>query len=165
MTDTVLATKRSTFVSVVAWISIVLSGFATVGTLVQSAAMVVIFESEGMQSVTREMESYQDKFFLRKFLFDNPLILFSTLSFPFVLALIASIGLLRRRNWGRIIFIGYLILGIAWSIALIVFPQFLAGASIGFPIAFTLLFAWVIAKLVSADIRREFQTGQTHEAL
>jgi 4-amino-4-deoxy-L-arabinose transferase-like glycosyltransferase len=101
--------------------------------------------------------------------------------------LISSIGLLRRRNWARLLFIGLLGLGIMYSIAALVLQQsMMSSFNASLPpdstfrqtgqdfrqmlgamrvvmfvvaIGFVGVFAWIIAKLVSPPIRQEFQSA------
>ena len=96
--------------------------------------------------------------------------------------LVASIGLLKRKNWGRILFIIMMVLAILYNlgstiISFIVMGQFkfpqeaeippqfenmmLAGMIMGalFTLAFCALFAAIIWKLSTPKIRAEF-TGE-----
>ncbi len=93
--------------------------------------------------------------------------------------LIASIALLKRKQWGRLLFIILLIIGIIWSFGKVFFPKliytwFMPGfegkgalnmqeiyrishiTSIIFGIGSIVIFAWIIKKLISKDIRQEF---------
>jgi hypothetical protein len=109
-------------------------------------------------------------------------VFFWTLS---VSRLILAIGLLRRKNWARLGFIGLLVIGIVWNLSGIwlqeqmmsSFPKptvhdpraadFHAGfetmmtimrfAMAAFGIAVSVLFAWIIKRLVSRPVRAEFQ--------
>lgn len=99
-----------------------------------------------------------------------------------VLTLIAAIALLKRRNWGRLAFVGVMGLGVAWevsSLAVMPFffhsftqlpedispdlraqfsliPKLMFGFSALVAMALAMLFAWLIKRLLSADVRREF---------
>ena len=88
-----------------------------------------------------------------------------------LIALVASIGLLKRRNWARLVFIGLMALGIIWNLAspilqLIVLRgipgQFelmrsiIQIISVIYALAFCLLFGWIIVRLMSAKVRSEF---------
>ena len=94
-----------------------------------------------------------------------------------LIKLVAAIGLLRRVNWARLLFITLLALGIAWSFAGIVLQHFLLSSMLEMPrppnapqdfetafrgmmivirvfsammaIGFAVLYAWMIRKLVS----------------
>ena len=113
---------KSTFVTVVAWIFIVLSGLTTFISLLQNVMIGFmprdLFNSaiqdttfaHVMPSSTRFMFTHFQLFFL----------LFFVLS---ALMLLSSIGLLRRRNWARLVFIGLLGFGIVYNIAALVLQQ------------------------------------------
>lgn len=182
----VTQTPRSSFVTVVAWIFIVLSGFATLIGALQNL-MIRSMPLDQLRSAlqdsaaaqlpapARVMFSHFQLFFLATFLLS-------------LLMLISSVGLLRRRNWARLVFMGLLILGIIYMLAgLLVQQSFmssLTGVSGGaapqdsvfrataqqlqsmiramrvFMIAFSLgfagIFGWIAARLASAKIRAEF---------
>jgi hypothetical protein len=96
--------------------------------------------------------------------------------------LISSIGLLKRRNWARLCFIGLMALAIVWQLAGLGFQfsmfssmheQFSAAATQGAPdmapffiaiavfsvifaLGFSFIFGWIIKKLISAPIAAEF---------
>ena len=64
--------------------------------------------------------------------FQSMLLLFLVLC---VITLLASIGLLRRRNWARLLFIGLLGLGIVYNIASLVLQQsMMSSFTTGFPL-------------------------------
>jgi hypothetical protein len=94
--------------------------------------------------------------------------------------LVSSIGLLKRKNWGRIIFMIIMGLGIAWtvfgvSMQFMMFPQMMrdfpdSADADQFRMMFTVmrvftfvfaaavccLFGWIIKKLSSRTIKSEF---------
>ncbi len=177
---------RSSFVTVVAWIFIVLSGFATlVGGLQNLMIRSMPFDqfNEVLQDSTaasipapaRFMFSHFQLFFLATFVLS-------------LLMLIGSIGLLRRHNWARLTFMGLLILGIVYMLGgLLVQQSFMSSFDASFNtaapqdsvfranaeqfqsmftamrvfmIVFSLgiagVFGWIVARLASAKIRAEF---------
>ena len=108
----IAAPPRSSFVTVVAWIFIVLSGFSTlIGALQNLMIRSMPFDqlNSALQDSTaaqlpapaRVIFSHFQLFFLVTFLLS-------------LLMLISSIGLLRRHNWARLAFIGLLVLGIIY---------------------------------------------------
>ena len=115
-------TPRSTFVTVLAWIFIVLSGFATFIAVLQNvmvsfmprdffnAAMQDSSFAHVMPPSTRFMMAHLQLFFL----------VFLVLC---LLTLVTSIGLLQRRNWARLVFIGLMSLSILYNIAGLVLQQ------------------------------------------
>jgi len=105
---------RSSFVTVVAWIFIVLSGFSTlIGALQNLMIRSMPFDqlNAALQDSTavpflapaRAIFSHFQLFVLAAFLLS-------------LLMLISSIGLLHRRNWARLVFIGLLVLGIIYML-------------------------------------------------
>lgn len=176
---------RSTFVSVVAWIFIVLSGFSTLIALLQNAMVFFVFQNApGFDEAMRHAGQAKGvprffPYFIRYFQW--VFLAFLALS----LAMLASsIGLLRRQEWARRLFIGLMAFGIFWNFAglglVAVFmtqmpslppvppsqQQFatgfywMLGLVVGFnvliAIAFAALFYWIIRRLRSPEIRREF---------
>jgi hypothetical protein len=177
---------RSSFVTVVAWIFIVLSGFSTlIGALQNLMIRSMPFDqlNSALQDSTafpfpapaRAIFSHFQLFVLAAFLLS-------------LLMLISSIGLLRRRNWARLAFIGLLVLGIIYMLGGLFLQQsfmssfnksFSAAAPQDslfranaqqfeslftamrvFMIAFSLViagvFGWIVARLASARVREEF---------
>jgi hypothetical protein len=177
---------RSSFVTVVAWIFIVLSGFSTlIGALQNLMIRSMPFDqlnsalqdssAAQLPAPARVMFSHFQLFFLVTFLLS-------------LLMLISSIGLLRRHNWARLVFIGLLVLGIIYLLGGLFLQQsfmssfnrsFSAAAPQDslfranaqqfeslftamrvFMIAFSLgiagVFGWIVARLASARVRAEF---------
>ena len=178
------APTRSMFVTVVAWIFIALDGMTSFIVLIQNILLntIVPFDQlrEGMAKAqnTGRLPPYFAWVFehIRPFLF---VMLIYTLT-----KLVAAIGLLNRQNWGRLLFIGILALGIALSVVGIVLQQFMVSAmpmmplppnapkdfqaimqgmlimirvfSAIFAIGVAVLYAWMIRKLLSPAIVAEF---------
>jgi len=116
------ARPKSTFVTVVAWIFIILSGFATFISLLQN--LMVGF-------IPRDMfdSAMQDSTFTHvmppaaRFMFSHLQLLILCFFILTALTLAASIGLLQRRNWARLLFVGLLGLGIVYNLAGLVLQQ------------------------------------------
>jgi hypothetical protein len=170
---------RSNFVTVLAWVSIVLAGLVTVITL----KPIIYASMKGIYLWTALARPLPDA----ALVFLPPVAGFIPGRFSHVLVssgltLAAAIGLLKRRNWARLLFISLLVLGIIWSIAKVV-PQFvilafwlhpfdygspatpvgvdsimvmMMGFSAVMAIGFAILFGWIIKRLISPDFRREF---------
>jgi hypothetical protein len=172
---------RSTFVTVLAWIFIVLSGMATFVSLLQNIMVALLFRPEMMMEAAKDFPKHEGPAALASFMIMNFrlfLLLFLVLS---ALTLASAIGLLLRRNWGRMLFVALMVIGMAWNIvalglmflffgAMADLPSrgaadaqafhvfFLFGATINvlFVVGFTVLFGWIVKRLLSPDIRREF---------
>ena len=106
---------RSSFVTVVAWVFIVLSGFAAfIGALQNLMIRSVPFDQ--VDSVLRDSTAASQIPEPAQFMFSNIRLLFLATFLMSFLTLVTSIGLLQRRNWARLVFMGLLILGIVYAI-------------------------------------------------
>ena len=186
---------RSTFVTVVAWVFIILSGFATLISVLQNV-MVSFMPPDILNLPGRDTTFVHVMPPSSRFIMTHIRLFFLIFLVMCVLTLTASIGLLQRRNWARLAFIGILSIGILYNIAGLVLQQsMMSSMTSQFPIdsvfkadsafagdsafratgqqfdqmmsavrstilvmtiAFSALFAWIIAKLVSRPIREEF---------
>ncbi|MUV14681.1 hypothetical protein [Noviluteimonas gilva] len=156
---------QSTFVNVVAWISIVLSAFATCSGLFSLAIFIVFTTSEDVHQWYVNSPGVGAATISRlKYLpwFVGGHLVFTTTMFA------ASIGLLRRRNWGRWMYIGIMALFIAWFVAVLVVPQYVLGFSEPMPLVMRVVSIvmtaaicavplWIIRRLVSPAIVAEFR--------
>lgn len=171
--------ERSTFVTVVAWIFIIFSGFGVLIGALQNIALWFLFPRA---EVTRALEQAGEKGEISGFqslVFDSFGLLFLVLFLVVVAVLFISIGLLRRRNWARVMFIGLMGLGITWNVGGLAFmylfvDQMIPPAMEGVPpefetmqnlvvwtnillaLLFSVLFGWIIKKLMSPAIKQEF---------
>lgn len=171
--------EKSIFVTVVAWIFIVISGFVTVVGALQNIAIRFIFPREAMTEALDQAQTQGEISGMHQFMFQSIDIFFLGFFLVAVAVLISSIGLLRRKNWARIIFIVLMGLGIVWNLAGLAFTflfmdhmpgpevqegpveleammNMILGMNILFVVVFSVLFGWIIKKLVSPAIRREF---------
>jgi len=176
------AAPRSGFVTRLAWTSIALAGFATLIALVQNIIFSLTSPLAEMREMMRTADSQPMPAFAR-FMFDNLRLIFVSFLVLSALTLVSAIGLLKRKNWARLVFIGVMVLGVLWNLGAIAAPFFLFFSSFS-PVfdhmpadfrdrfdliwkamtAFTLmiavavaaLFAWIIKRLVSHEIGQEF---------
>jgi hypothetical protein len=173
-----LSPPRSSFVTVLAWIFIALAGFATFISVLQNVMINTVLPTELMLGAPPEQ---MPAFFM--FMFEHVRLFFLSFLVVSALTLVAAIGLLRRKNWARLVFVGILSLGIVWNIAGVLLQHtmfssmgsFVPGAqqafaaefermtslmfafSMLFAIGFSLLFGWLIRRLLSKAICAEFQ--------
>jgi hypothetical protein len=174
--------QRSTFVTVVAWIFIALSGLSTVISILQNIMVWTLFRSPevshamqaprppGVPPIAAFMTTHFHLFFLAFLLVS-----------AFTLA--SSIGLLKRWNWARLCFVGMMVLGIVWNLGglALQFSMFssmqeqfstipmqdgpdmqsflIAMAIVGvlFAIGFSALYGWIAKRLLSPQIAEEFR--------
>lgn len=177
--------QRSTFVTVVAWVFIVLSGFATVISILQNILVFTVFRdaeiNQAMRANAAGSMPAAAAFMAEHFhLFFLAFLLVST----FTLA--SSIGLLKRRNWARLSFVGIMVLGILWNLGGLVL-QFLMFSSMEEPfsaggphpglraspfsmtllvgmavvnvllaVGLSVLFGWIAKRLLAPAVREEF---------
>lgn len=172
---------KSTFVTVVAVVFIVLAGFSLLAVLAQTVLFPSLFHNAETAAKMQEqidngnMPSFVGFIYTHRYIF---------MSISFVLAvvgLISSIGLLMRKNWARIIFIvlmSYRIVSAIFGIGMQLFitprlpdnvtqssAQFITTMmmvirvfSFLFAAGLCILYGWIIAKLLSQKIRMEFHT-------
>ena len=176
------AAPRSGFVTGLAWTFIVLAGFATFISLLQNIMISLMFSVEEMRAAMREAGKSQPMPAFFGFVFENFRLFFGLFFAVCVLTLVSSIGLLKRKNWARLIFIGIMALGVLWNLAGAVIPFFMfssfppipesapgdfrdsfelmtkimMGFMVVLAVVFAALFGWIVKRLLSDDIRREF---------
>jgi len=170
---------RSTFVTVLAWVFIVISGFATFIAVAQNIMLAFMFPPGAMDHA---VASGTELPVLARFVMSNPRALFVAFLVVSVAMLVTSLGLLRRKNWARLVFIGMMVLGALWNLAslVLVFVMLQSmGLALGdvfvahdgmmammvvfqsvMVLAFVGLFAWIIKRLMSAAVLLEFQPGK-----
>ena len=174
--------QRSTFVTVVAWIFIALSGFGALIGVLQNIMVQTIFRSEEFGQAMQTTPGQPDLPPFVSFMFENFQWFFLVALLANVVMLVISIGLLKRRNWARLCFIGLMILSILWQVAGLAIQatmfsfahdQFAAAQAQGAPdmtlffvvmgvvcvvfaLAFGALFGWIAWKLASKPIAAEF---------
>jgi hypothetical protein len=183
MNDPVSGVARSTFVNVVAWIFIVLTGFSTLIGILQNIMVQTVFRSAdfaharaasqadaNMPPAIAFMTAHMEWFFLATLLMSAT-------------TLVASIGLLKRLDWARWLFIAILGLGIAWQGVGLALQATMHSAMTGsmagapadfrdqfqtlfvlvmvvsavFGLALAVLFGWIIQRLLSPAIAAEFR--------
>jgi len=174
--------ERSAFVTAVAWVFIGLAGFATFISLLQALMFGFIFPSNPITSPKSTHPSLEAMPWAFQFMMENVhwfFVMFWSLS---VITLISAIGLLRRKNWARLMFIGLMAFGIVWNLTgiwlqqqvLSSFPKLpptapphmasdfetmatvMTIATTFFAIVVSFVFAWVIKRLVSRSAKAEF---------
>lgn len=177
--------RRSRFVTALAWIFIGLAGFSTVIAVLQNIMLALMFPVEEMRAAVRQSEHAPQMPGFVLFLFENIRLFFAAFLAVSLGALVSAIGLLLRRNWARLLFIAIMALGVAWNLAGLAMPLFMASLVADMPqgpdpdlqgnfrlmwhimtgfmvvigLAVTALFVWIIRRLVSAEVRQEFGAG------
>lgn len=171
--------QRSTFVNVLAWIFIVLSGFATFISIFQNIMILMMFHKDQMSQVIKQAENAQHMSPFANFMFKYVDLIFPLFLIVSAICFVSAIALLKRKNWARIIFIILMSLGIVWNIGgtVLQFTLFntmpeMAGtgappefaqmmlvmkiAGVIMALGISALFGWIIKKLTSSPIKAEF---------
>ena len=171
---------KSSFVTVLAWIFIVLGGFATVISILQNIMVYAMFPVEEMHAAAAGAKEQTPAIAL--FMLDHMRGIFLSFFVICTLTLVSAIGLLKRKNWARLTFVAVMGAGILWNIGSLVFQLFFfssmpnvasdvpGGFESGFEtimvvmmvfsalmaVGFSVLFGWIIKRLLSTGIKAEF---------
>lgn len=172
--------QRSTFVTVVAWIFIVLSGFGTLIAILQNIMIHTIFNGWEMQQAMQAPPP-PGLAPVAMFMTTHIQLFFAMFLFVSAAMFASSVGLLKRKNWARLAFVGLMILGIVWNLGGLILqftmfssmqdsfagapgapdmkPFFIAMAveSALFALGFSGLFVWIAKRLLSPAVVREFK--------
>jgi hypothetical protein len=172
--------QRSTFINVLAWIFIVLAGFATAISVLQNLMLMTMGVFDKLPEPSGPEAEGIPAFAL--FMFSHMRLFFFSFLLVSAVTLASAIGLLHRKNWARLVFVGILGLGIAWNLVGLVFEQVMFSSmgrppsnappgfdsefetmmtmmrifSFVFILAITSLFGWLIRRLMSEPVRAEF---------
>jgi hypothetical protein len=172
---------RSSFVTVLAWIFIVAGGFTTFISILQNVMFTSFFPVDQMQT-TKGAENMSA---VALFMLNHVRLFFAAFLILSLTVFVSSIGLLKCKNWARVVFIGLFALGILWNVAGIfiqhaifsAMPAPPAGApqefkvqmesmanvmllfSLVLAVGVSVLFGWIIKRLLSPAIRQEFSCG------
>ncbi|MFC1883322.1 tetratricopeptide repeat protein [Thermodesulfobacteriota bacterium] len=171
--------RKSTFVNGISIVFIALAGFGAFISIIQNILFNAFFPVEEMMRAL-EGGSFESQIpFIVKFVFSNlRIILFGFFVFSGT-TLVSAIGLLKRKNWARIIFIAMIFIMICSNIFSLIMmnSMFELGfnshisemdASLNaviyvmkifsfvFVVGLSYFFGWVIYKLTSLDIKKEF---------
>ena len=175
---------RSRFVTVLAWLSIGLAGFATLIAVLQNLMLQWLFlPAMRMQAMPPPLPPGLPA--PTAWLFGHMAWLFRAFLLVAASTLLAAIGLLRRHGWARRLFLGLLGLAIAYQLFGLVWSWWFMGSmdrfmrAAGMPaemgafmhgfllvaqvfgtllgLALCVLFGWLIRRLCSASVRAEFR--------
>lgn len=96
--------KNATFITLISWVFILIGGFIALGTLMQSLMLTFLFSNEEFAAAMQL--SSQDMPAQAAFMLDH-IRSISWLAFAVAALLVgASVGMLRRKNCARLLFIG-----------------------------------------------------------
>lgn len=180
---TQVVTTRSSFVTVLAWVFIILSGLATLVSLAQNIILNFFVPFDQIQQSVNSVPEGQDMPVMVGFMANHFRWFFGTFFVLSAATFVSSIALLKRKNWARIFFVFLMGFAIVWNIGGLILQQFIYASMPSLPptappeiqsqfksiqtvmsifsyvmaLGFSLLFAWVIKRLISPGIKREFE--------
>lgn len=170
--------QQSAFVTIVAWVFIVLSGFGTFIAVMQNITVHFLLPMDAMRDALQQ--SGDQAALLTRFASEHLQLYVSLLLLLTLLVLVAAIGLLRRKNWARISFMALMIVAIAWNLGSLALQQFMLRDaavqgtadltrqtqgmtdvfnvfSIILAVALSIAFGWIAWRLSRPAIRAEFE--------
>jgi hypothetical protein len=185
--DTPPPLPRSAFVTAVAWVCIALAGFTTLVAILQNVMVYTFFPLDQMHAaIAQARQQQQNMPAASLFMLEHIRELVAGVLVLTLGTLIISIGLLRRHNWARILFICLLGFGIAWNMFSVVWQWFFFRSmpqppqappqihaqfetmlivmgifSVIMALGMSVLFGWIIKRLTSPAIKSEFEARQT----
>lgn len=175
--------ERSTFVTALAWSFIVLAALSVLYGLIQFLLVQLFVDQEALRAGMRTEHSIDELPATIRFTFSNLQLLAGAFLGLSALLLAASIGLLKRRNWARWVFVAFMVIGVVghlaplaggtglieWSVGLLAgSPGELPGSVQGLIRAAWIVFAflsvllaavfgWIGWRLTRPDVSAEFK--------
>ena len=117
-------TNRSTFVTVIAWIGIVITGFGVFITGLQNLALNLMMDERFDEKLKKsDPEALENMPSFAILMFSHFELIFFLMFLLSLIAFVSSIGLLKRKNWARLIIISVLGIGVVWNIGSLFFQQ------------------------------------------
>lgn len=172
-------TQRSSFVTTLAWITIVPAALGVVISTLQNIFFFTLMPVDQMPMPSGLQMDQMPAFVT--FMFAHMRALFVAFWLMTVVSLVSGIGLLRRKEWARLFFIALMGLSIVWNIAGVFIQQSFFSAipsmadappefgaqfesmastmwvvSIAMAVGFSAVSVWLIWRLMSAPIKAEF---------
>lgn len=169
---------RSTFVTVVAWVFIIGSGFGSLAAIMQVIAVSIMFSRDDLPAMPADVP------LMTQLMYQYLNLVVYGFSLLVIFTFISAIGLLKRKNWARLTFIVILGFAIFWQLGSIAmqlafFPEITATGE-GFKhfdniyrlfqvfaivtgIGVSGIFAWIIKKISTSPIAEEFTSGSNKQ--
>jgi len=179
--------QRSNFVTTLAWIFIILSGFAMLISIAQNIMVNTFFSMDEFVLNSKDMKGAPgNKPMYFEFITNNMRLFFALFCVFTVGVFVSSIGLLKRKKWARNIFVFIMVVTIIGNIGSVVFEFFITSDVNEFfnnpnvksnehfeqfkgmmifmriftaliAVLFSLFFAWIIKRLVTKPVKYEFE--------
>ena len=171
--------KKSTFVNTLAWLFIILAGFGTLISILQNVMIYVTLPADEMNKALKDAQVQEQIPAFSQFMFSHIQILFLSFLVVFATTFVSAIGLLKRKNWARIIFITIMGISIFLLIGELILQNTMLSSMPDIPneemdsqfstimnvmkifsfilvMGISYLLGWIICKLTSFDIKAEF---------
>ena len=171
--------KKSSFVNAIAWMSMIFSALVFFSAFLQTLIIYTVLTREQIIKAFSDPQISGQMPELFIIVLSNLHIIAPFFMLISILFFVVSLGLLNRKNWARVIFIVFLLLGIMLSVLALIYqhkymPAFpdlygdLPGIdpediiksakifNIILNIVHVVLFGWIVKKLSSVDIKAEF---------
>jgi hypothetical protein len=163
--------KKSTFITVLAWILIVLTGFSTLITIMQNIMVQLMFDKNEFRGGLDSPDEFPD------IIFANFHVFMFLMGLIIIYSFISAIGLLKRKNWARISYVGLFGFGILYMLSMVGYqyvffdnnsmwrspmgkidPVFITMGifTLIFTLGMSFLFGWLIKRLTSGKVKQEF---------
>jgi hypothetical protein len=174
------SSPRSLSVTLLAWVTIIPAAFAVLVTLLQTVLFTAFMSPGQLEQLFAMLPPGMEA--LPRISYETLRIVLFALLAGSVSFLVTGIGLLRRRNWARIVFVAAVALGTLYGVVTYFFMDTAADLSMLVPpagingsvdvapivtmmraattvltVVFTALNLWLIAWLLSPAIRSEFR--------
>jgi len=179
-----MTSARSTFVTVLAWVFIVIAGFATFISTLQAVMFVFYFPTEFFHEAKPLPPEFDNAPILVRLMMNYMQWFFVLMWSLTLVTLVSAIGLLLRKNWARLVFVGLMMIGIAWMLAGLVMQHWVSGqfsrpmphappgamdemqtfaeimywGMLVFSVGMAVVFGWIAKRLLSRDVAAEFKT-------
>jgi len=104
MVDQTTQNDRSSFITILAWILIVMSGFAAFISILQNIMIHTLFPADQMQAAIASTKNSPNIPWFVEFMFNYFRWFVGAFLLLSLSTLVSAIGLLKRKNWARIVF-------------------------------------------------------------
>lgn len=175
---------RSTFVTVVAWVFIVLSWFVSLIAILQNVMVHLMFAHDDFAEQLKNSPAADNMSAFEYFMLTSMEWVVAGFLVAALISLVSAVGLLKRRNWARRAFIVVLSLGVLANLASVVLMVAMANSAAphnlpanfatmqlviqvvngAIAVAIVGLFGWLIRRLMSEKIKAEFRPDVTRHA-
>lgn len=112
-----MTTERSNFVTTLAWTFIILGGFSSLIAIAQNLMVHLVFPLDEMKAQMAAGPGAEHMPPFARFMMQYFEWIFGVFMLLSLATFVSAIGLLKRREWARLTFIGLMVLGVVWNLA------------------------------------------------